>query len=376
VVKVMKIDLFKTACRYGLAVAFCGAGIITAGAQQQAASPDAAVTSATPSTAASTASGAATEGQRAASGDQYRIGPRDVLTIRVAAPDIIPQFSADAMEVNECGMIPLLSVQNETRNEVRAAGLTTNELQEQLRVFYTKYKRNPQVVIKVKEYNSQPVAINGAVVRPGQFQLRRPVRLLELLQFYAGGPTERSGGRVQIARMPALGMCGAAPPAPTEVAATQTATPIDDASAPSFLTFKLEDTLKGGEESNPYLQPGDVITLPEAKEAYVVGNVLRPGPVALKDDHLTVSRAIAMVGGLMPDTRQEKVRIIRQEAGGAGSREMYVDLKAIKDRKAEDVALMPNDIIEVPVAGGKRILRSLMGTIVPSVGQLPVQVIR
>jgi polysaccharide export outer membrane protein len=250
-----------------------------------------------------------------------------------------------------------------------------------LRKFYTKYKRNPQVVVKVREYNSQPVAINGAVVRPGQFQLRRPVRLLELLQFHAGGPTERSGGRIQIARVPALRMCGPAPAATTTEAAaaqtaTQTAAPIDDESAPSFLTFKLEETLKADEQSNPYLQPGDVITLPEAKEAYVVGNVLRPGPVVLKDDHLTVSRAIAMVGGTMPDSKKDKVRIIRQEANGAGSREIFVDLKAIDKHQAEDVALLPNDIIDVPVAGGKRVLRNLMGAVVPSVGQLPVRVIQ
>jgi polysaccharide export outer membrane protein len=313
-----------------------------------------------------------------AAGEQYRLGARDVLTIRVTAPDIVAQFSADALEVNECGMIPLLSVQNEEQNEVRAAGMTTNELQEYLRRFYTKYKRNPQVVVKVREYNSQPVAINGAVARPGQFQLRRPVRLLELLQFYAGGATERSGGRVQIARMPALGPCEAKP-APAQTAqhtqVAQTVTPIDDSNTPAFLSFKLEDTLKGGEGANPYLQPGDVITLPEAKEAYVVGNVLRPGPVALRDDHLTVSRAVAMVGGTMPDTRQEKVRIVRQESNGA-SREFFVDLNAIKKHQAEDVALLPNDIVEVPVAGGKRILRSLVGAFVPSVGQLPVQVIR
>jgi len=329
--------------RLGLAAAFClAAAAVTATAQQPA-------------------------------GEQYRIGARDVLTIRVTAPDIVPQFSAEALEVNECGMIPLLSVQNEEQNEVKAAGMTTNELQEHLRNFYTKYKRNPQVVVKVKEYNSQPVAINGAVARPGQFQLRRPVRLLELLQFYAGGATERSGGRIQVARMPALGMCETKP---ANATTAQTATVIDEAAGPSFLTFKLEDTLKADERANPYLQPGDVITLPEAKEAYVVGNVLRPGPIPLKDDRLTVSRAIAMVGGFMPDSKKEKVRIVRQEAGGATSREFFVDMKAINERKAEDVALLPNDIVEVQVAGGKRVLRSLVGTIVPTVGQLPVQVIR
>jgi hypothetical protein len=71
---------------------------------------------------ASAAAESPSDGQRAAAGDQYRIGPRDVLSIRVAAPDIVPQFSAESLEVNECGMIPLLSVQNEERNEVRAAG--------------------------------------------------------------------------------------------------------------------------------------------------------------------------------------------------------------------------------------------------------------
>jgi polysaccharide export outer membrane protein len=301
-------------------------------------------------------------------GDQYRIGPKDILTIRVAAPEIVPQFSSDAMEVNECGFIPLLSVQNETQNEIRAAGMTTNELQEQLRQFYTKYKRNPQVVVKVKEYNSQPVAINGAVVKPGQFQLRRPVRLLELLQFYAGGPTDRAGGRIQVARIPALGLCE------TQRPVNSSLTVVDD-TVPTFLVLNLSDTLKGIEGSNPYLQPGDVVTLPEAKEAYVIGNVLRPGPVVLKEDNLTVSQAIARAGGTMPDSKKDKVRIIRQEQGGKESHTILVNLNAIDKHQAEDVALLPNDIIEVPTSGSKRLLRSLVGAIVPAVGQLPVRVI-
>ncbi|MBV8859476.1 MAG: polysaccharide biosynthesis/export family protein [Acidobacteria bacterium] len=355
----MKSSLLVKARRCGLAAALSVAGAVSVAAQEQRVASNAASTS---------AAGVASDGQRAAAGDQYRIGPRDVLTIRVTAPDIVPQFSAEAMEVNECGMIPLLSVQNEEQNEIKAAGMTTNELQEQLRKFYTKYKRNPQVVVKVREYNSQPVAINGAVARPGQFQLRRPVRLLELLQFYSGGATEKSGGRIQIARMPALGMCETKP--------ANGATPIDEATAPSFLSFKLEDTLKGDERANPFLQPGDVITLPEAKEAYVVGNVLRPGPVLLRDEHLTVTRAIAMVGGRMPDTRKEKVRIIRPNPNGGESQEIPVDIAAIENHKAEDIVVQANDIIEVPVAGGKRLLRNLMNTVVPAAGNLPVQVIR
>jgi protein involved in polysaccharide export with SLBB domain len=293
--------------------------------------------------------------------DQYRIGPRDVLSIRVSAGRAVPELSMETIEVDECGRIPVPSVQHEEQNEIQAAGRTRTELAETLREFFKKYKRNPQVVVTVKEYNSQPVAINGAVAKPGQFQLRRAVRLIELVQFYAGGPTERAGGRIQIARLPAFNLCENAAGSNGSI---------------EFLVFSLKDTLSAVEQANPYLQPGDIITLPEAKEAYVVGNVLRPGPVMLKEDNITVSKAIAMAGGTMPDTKKGRVRIIRQEQGSTLKKEIFVDLTAIDKQQAEDIALLPNDIIDVPTSGGKRLLRSLVGAVIPTVGQLPIQVIR
>lgn len=273
----------------------------------------------------------------------------------------VPELSTDAVEVSECGQIPLLSVQQEEQNEIRAAGLTREELSEQLRSFYTRYKRNPQVVVTIKEYNSQPVAINGAVTKPGQFQLRRAVRLLELLQFFAGGPTDRAGGSIQLARLPGFNQCEGKPS--------------DGGDTVLFQIFKLSETLAGIDNANPYLQPGDVITIPDAREAYVVGNVLRPGPVALKEDRVTISKAIALVGGAMPDTKQDKVRVIRQDPTTGVKTEMLVDLKAIEHQQAPDITIMPNDIIDVPTSGGKRFLRSLVGTIAPTVGQIPVRVI-
>jgi polysaccharide export outer membrane protein len=322
--------------------------------------------------AASTQAGAATASTQQETNaavtrmvDQYRIGPRDVLNIRVSAGRIVPELSMESIEVDECGRIPLPSVEHEEQNEIQAAGKMRTELAEELRLFYKKYKKNPQVVVIVKEYNSQPVAINGAIMKPGQFQLRRPVRLQELVQFYAGGPTERAGGQIHVARMSAFNPCTAA-----------VAAPANSSNGIEFVALNLKETLAGEEKSNPYLQPGDVITLPEAKEAYVIGNVLRPGPVLLKDDGVTISRAIAMAGGTMPDTKKDKVRIIRQEPNGQTKREIIVDLNAIDKRQAPDVALLPNDIINVEASGGRRLLRSLLGTIVPSVGNLPVQVIR
>jgi polysaccharide export outer membrane protein len=293
--------------------------------------------------------------------DQYRIGARDILNIRVTAGRLVPELSMDGVEVDECGRIPVPSVEQEEQNEIQAAGKTRTELAEELRIFYKKYKKNPQVMVIVKEYNSQPVAINGAIMKPGQFQLRRPVRLLELVQFYAGGPTERSGGSIQLARASNFNPC--------------TASPKESANAIDFALFELKDTLAGEEKANPYLQPGDVITLPEAKEAYVVGNVLRPGPILLKSNNITITQAIAMAGGTMPDTKRDKVHLIRRNLDGQIKQDIPVDLNAIDKRQATDIALLPNDIINVEVAGGKRFLRNIFSSIAPSVGQLPVRVI-
>ena len=82
-----------------------------------------------------------------------------------------------------------------------------------------------------------------------------------------------------------------------------------------------------------------------------------------------------MAGGIKQDSKKDKVRIVRQEPGSATKKEMVVDLSAIEKKRAEDIALLPNDIIDVPTSAGKSLLRSLLGTIAPSVSQLPVRVI-
>jgi len=132
--------------------------------------------------------------------------------------------------------------------------------------------------------------------------------------------------------------------------------------------------LNGADEANPFVRPGDVVSIAEADQAYVVGNVLRPSAIPLKEN-ITVSRAIAMSGGLMPDTKTERVRIVRQPPGSVAKTEIFVDLKAIDRRNAEDVVLQAGDIVDVPVSGGKRLLRSLISAVVPSIAQLPTRVI-
>jgi polysaccharide export outer membrane protein len=288
--------------------------------------------------------------------DRYRIGPGDILDIRVFNKPIL---SRENVRVNGNGMIrmPLID------DDILAACRTEGELAKEIATRYLKYQRNPQVDVFVKEYQSQPVAVIGAVNQPSQFKLQRRVRLLELLAF-ANGIAERAGRSVNVVHGEPTGVV------------CQAATPVaeDDYIKTGLNSYKLKDTLDGVEQANPYIQPGDIIFVPDADMAYVVGNVIRPRTIPLRDP-VTITQAIAMAEGFRPDSKKDKVRIVRQEPGSATKKEILVDLRAIEKRQAPDVVLQANDIVDVQVNSGKQLLKSFIGAVVPSIGQLPTRVV-
>lgn len=283
--------------------------------------------------------------------DRYRIGPSDVLDIRIYNR---PHLSRDAVRVEGNGMIrmPLIEA------EIQAACLTEGELAKEISVHYAKYYRNLPVDVFIREYHSRQVAIIGAVNDQSRFELQRRVRLLELLT-YAKGPSPKAGQTINIVHSSAVSPCKQ---------------PDETETSSAFSSYRLSDVLQGDPSSNPYLEAGDIVTLPEADQVYVVGNVFMPLTIALKEP-ITLTRAIAMAGGLKQDTRKDKIRVLRQEPGSAVRKEITVDLAAIEKKSSEDLALAPNDIIDVPTSAGKSFLRSLIQGVVPGVGQLPVRIV-
>jgi len=283
--------------------------------------------------------------------DRYRIGPGDVLDIRIYNR---PQLSREAVRVEGNGMIRMPLVET----EIQATCLTEGELAKEISTRYARYYKNLQVDVFIKEYHSRQVAIIGAVNDQSRFELQRRVRLLELLT-YAKGPSVRAGQTINIVHSTISTPCKK----------------VDDSDASAaFTSYKLSDVLQGDPKSNPYLEAGDIVTLPEADQVYIVGNVFMPLTISLKEP-ITLTRAIAMAGGLKQDTRKDKIRVLRQEPGTSIRKEITVDLYAIEKKRSEDLALLPNDIIDVPTAAGKSFLRSLIQGVVPGVGQLPVRVV-
>ena len=283
--------------------------------------------------------------------DRYRIGAGDVLDIRIYNR---PQLSRDAVRVEGNGMIRMPLVEN----EIQAACMTEGELAKEISTRYARYYKNLQVDIFIKEYHSKQVAIIGAVNEQSRFELQRRVRLLELLT-YAKGPSTKAGQTINIVHSTDASTCKQTDESDT---------------AAAFTSYKLSDVLAGDPKSNPYLETGDIVTLPEADQVYIVGNVFMPLTIALKEP-ITLTRAIAMAGGLKQDTSKDKIRVLRQEPGTSIRKEIIVDLSAIEKKRSEDLALVPNDIIDVPTSAGKSFLRSLVQGVVPGVGQLPVRVV-
>jgi polysaccharide export outer membrane protein len=282
--------------------------------------------------------------------DRYRIGPGDVLDVHIYNR---PQLSRDGVRVEGNGMIRMPLIEG----DIKAACLTEGELAKEISTRYARYYKNLQVDVFIKEYQSQQVAVIGAVNDQSRFKLQRRIRLLELLTF-AKGPSTKAWQTINVVHSSASSPCKK----------------VEESDAAVFSSYKLSDVLQGDPKSNPYLEAGDIVTVPEADQVYVVGNVFMPITIPLREP-VTLTRAIAMAGGLKQDTQKDKIRVLRQEPGTPVRKEITVDLSAIEKKRSEDLALLPNDIIDVPTSAGKSFLRSLFQGFVPSVGQLPVRVV-
>jgi polysaccharide export outer membrane protein len=283
----------------------------------------------------------------------YRLGPGDSIELRVSKHT---ELSRDSIRIDNNGTVTIPRI----NEEIQAACLTERELANVIRAHYDGFLVNPEVAVSVKEYNSQPVAVIGAVNAPGRFQLRRSARLLELLML-VNGPSASAGRTVHVVHTSDGMKC--------------TATNQGRAADAGFVAYQLEKTLRADEGSNPYLLPGDVVRIPEAEQVYIIGNVKEPKSIALREE-LTLSRAIAMVSGVLPDSNTEKIRIVRQQEG-SGQTELIANLKAINRHQEQDIVLHANDVIEVPGASGARkILQGFARSLLPGLTQYPLYVLR
>ena len=111
----------------------------------------------------------------------YRIGVGDKLSVRVFQ---VPDLSFDQLVVDTSGNIqmPLIGA-------VRASGQTPGELSAEIAAKLSdQYLRNPQITVTVTEAASQKITVDGAVTKPGVYEMRGSTSLLQAVAM-AEGPT-------------------------------------------------------------------------------------------------------------------------------------------------------------------------------------------
>jgi polysaccharide biosynthesis/export protein len=158
----------------------------------------------------------------------YLIGPEDALAIVYWREK---ELSAEVI-VRPDGMIslPLL-------NDIRAEGLTPEQLRAALTTAASKYVEDPTVTVVVKAINSRKVSITGQVSKPGPYPLGGPTTVLHLIST-AGGLAEYANKKKIIVLRTEGGKSVALP-------------------------FNYEEVTAGKRlQQNVELKPGDIVVVP------------------------------------------------------------------------------------------------------------------
>jgi polysaccharide biosynthesis/export protein len=311
------------------------------------------------------------------SAEDYRIGPDDQLEINV-------------LEAAELNREPRVSASGEISlaliGPVQAEGLTPRELELVLEELLRRsYIKNPHVSVQVREMQSHPVAVFGAVKKPGVFQVRQPKTVIELLSMAEGLDVDagdsvivehRRGFSAPTVTPGADGQSGASRNATSEDAealpkdatvARDNAGPADkfvpsgargQAASSNTVEINLKKLLDTGDANlNVLVYPGDVVKVPRAGLVYVVGEVKKAGGFVLKsNENISVLQAIALAEGLTHTSSSSFARIIRTSETTGQRQEIRIDVNKILAGKKADPMLEPRDILFIPNSAARSAL--------------------
>jgi polysaccharide biosynthesis/export protein len=290
----------------------------------------------------------------------YRIGPRDVIEIKV---DDAPELSVTAsVAADGTFLMPYLK-------RLKATGKTTDELSKEIADgLRGRYLKDPNVMIAVKQFNSRAFFILGAVKRPGVYQVEGKPSLIKLLTV-AGGPADNHGSTAIIlheikkdandkpseAQPPAAAAQLTSPPAGATVSG-------EDEPEYSVRTININGMFKGlgiNGNSEAYLEPGDIVNVLPADVFFVAGEVFAPGQFPLSEG-TTLRQAMALAQGTTFNAAIGEGIIFRTDPATGHRDEIKVDIGAVMKNRKPDIPLLANDIVLVPNSKGKTIGNAIL----------------
>ena len=198
-------------------------------------------------------------------------------------------------------------------------GTTPSTLAEHVRSrLAADFLREPQVTVTITAYGARQVHVLGSVGRPGVIRLLPGTSLSALQAISEAGGFEPSANRGSVALIRSSTNEGRV----TRILALAGDRPSED----------------------PSLSPGDVLLIPTADRAFVLGRVSRPGAVSFTGtEPITITKAITMAGGFDRFAVDDAVHLLRP-----GEPPKTIDVEAILHGRSPDLPIAPGDTVFVP----------------------------
>ena len=279
-------------------------------------------------------------------GEDYRIGPSDVIEIQI---EDAPELSR-MIRVSADGGIVMPYV-----GRITAKEKTTRQLADMIAdALRGQYLNAPSVTVTVKEINSRTYFIQGAVRRPGIYRIEGRTSLLKLITV-AGGLNENHGSTVFIIQEVRKDQ------GEPQATGSREAQGEESAGADNYRMAKvnINGLLRGSFDQNAMVEPSDIIYIPPADLFFVAGEVNAPGSFPLRDG-TTIRQAISLAQGMTFKAASDRGTIFREDAKTGTRQEIKVDIGAVMNGKNEDVVIQSNDIIIVPNSRARSVTDTIL----------------
>lgn len=265
----------------------------------------------------------------------YVLGQDDQITLFVSD---VEELSGKPIRIDMKGNINLPMA-----GRVHAAGLTADQLEQGIADRLKRFLQNPEVMVSITEFRSQPISVLGAVGSPGVHQVQGHKTLFEVLSL-AGGLRQDAGPAVKITRDLKWGRI------PLPDAKDDPTGKFSVASVSARSVMNATDPAE-----NIAIKPQDVISVPRAGVVYVIGAVHKPGGFVLGEkESLSTLQVVSLAEGLDHTAAPRSARIMRTLPGNSARSEIPVDLSKLMSGKAPDLLLKADDILFIPNSASKR----------------------
>ena len=205
---------------------------------------------------------------------EYRLGPGDVVSVIVYDhPELtIPAGSERTASETGNRVRPDGTMFYPYVGRVQVAGMTLEELRGLITRRLSEVITNPQVEVGIAAFRSQKIYVSGAVERPGVQPLTIvPLTVLDAISEAGGARNDADWHNVLLNR---------------------------DGREERISLFAM--LRQGDLTQNRLLRDGDLLHVPtsENQNVVVLGQVLKPGAIALGNERLSLTDALARAGGV------------------------------------------------------------------------------